>query len=76
MSFYCCLTPSSAVFDILIFLLCETLLPVTCRLLINAVGFGSWSLLLVKAVYTGGVGLLALQMFLSLSTGKDSNSYY
>jgi hypothetical protein len=50
--------------------------PLIVEVLIHAVGFGSWTLLLMKSLLTAIVGLLSLQMFVSLTTGKDSNAYY
>lgn len=38
-------------------------------------GLGSWTLLLAKALFTGCVGLIALQLYLSISS-KDVNCYY
>ncbi|KAK2151922.1 hypothetical protein LSH36_345g00052 [Paralvinella palmiformis] len=50
--------------------------PLIVEILIHAVGLGSWTLLLAKAVFTICVGLIALQMYLGLSVSKEVNSYY
>ncbi|ELT93534.1 hypothetical protein CAPTEDRAFT_171355 [Capitella teleta] len=49
--------------------------PLIVEILIHAVGLGSWTLLLAKALFTGCVGLIALQLFLGISP-KEVNSYY
>jgi len=48
--------------------------PLIVEILIHAVGLGSWPLLLSKAVFSGIVGLIALQLYLGLA--QDKNSYY
>merc|ERR1719419_1582343 len=48
--------------------------PLIVEILIHAVGLGSWTLLLCKAVFSGGVAMLALQLYLGLA--QDINSYY
>ena len=53
---------------------CGVWLCVCCRVLIHAVGLGSWSLVMAKAAFTGGVGMLALHLYLGLSI--ELNSYY
>ncbi|XP_060086221.1 BOS complex subunit TMEM147-like [Ylistrum balloti] len=49
--------------------------PLIVEILIHAVGLGSWTLLLAKAMFTGCVGVIALQLCLSL-TVHATNSYY
>ncbi len=48
----------------------------TFRILIHAVGLGSWTLLICNSLFTCTVGLIAMQMYLGLSAGKEMNSYY
>jgi len=48
--------------------------PLIVEILIHAVGLGSWTLLLCKGVFSGGVAMLALQLYLGLA--QDLNSYY
>jgi len=50
--------------------------PLIVEVLIRTIGFGSWTVLLLKALYTSVISLLALQMFVGLTAGKDANSYY
>ena len=47
---------------------------VFCRILIHAVGLGSWTLLLAKTIFTGCVGSVALQIYLGLTV--EVNSYF
>lgn len=47
-----------------------------CRVLTQLIGIGAWSMLLLKAVLTSCVGLIALQIYVALSSNKDANSYY
>ena len=42
------------------------------RILVHGVGFGSWSLILCKALFTAIIGLIGLRLF----NGLNSNSYY
>jgi len=50
--------------------------PLIIEVLIHMVGVGSWSLLVMKAVYTVVISILTLQMFIGLTAGKDTNTYY
>ena len=45
------------------------------RILMQAVGLGSWMLLLAKAGFTSVVALISLQMYLSIPS-QGTNSYY
>lgn len=49
--------------------------PLIVEILIHAVGLGSWTLLLAKAIFTSTVGVIALQMYLGMSS-QTVNSYY
>ncbi|XP_069115057.1 BOS complex subunit TMEM147-like [Argopecten irradians] len=49
--------------------------PLIVEILIHAVGLGSWTLLLAKAMFTGCVAVIGLQLCLSL-TVHATNSYY
>ncbi|KAL5019636.1 hypothetical protein ScPMuIL_002528 [Solemya velum] len=49
--------------------------PVIVEILIHALGFGSWTLLLSKALFTVCTGLIALQLYLGMSS-QNANSYY
>ena len=46
------------------------------RILIHAVGLGSWTLLLAKAIFTSTVGVIALQMYLGMSQPTVNSHYY
>lgn len=48
--------------------------PLIVEILIHAVGLGSWTLLLAKAMFTSCIGVIALQLYLGLT--QDINSYY
>ncbi|KAK3107743.1 hypothetical protein FSP39_021269 [Pinctada imbricata] len=50
--------------------------PLIVEIITHAIGLGSWTLLSFKALFTGCVGVIALQMFLGLSGQSNSNSYY
>jgi len=50
--------------------------PLIVEILIHAVGLGSWTLLMAKGCFTACVGMIALQLYLGLSAGKETNSYY
>ncbi|XP_059151934.1 BOS complex subunit TMEM147-like [Physella acuta] len=49
--------------------------PLIVEILMQAVGLGSWMLLLAKAGFTSIVALISLQMYLSIPS-QGSNSYY
>ncbi|XP_064617629.1 BOS complex subunit TMEM147-like [Liolophura sinensis] len=49
--------------------------PLIVEILIHAVGLGSWTLLLAKALFTLCTGLIALQIYLGMSV-QTANSYY
>ncbi|KAK3581003.1 hypothetical protein CHS0354_013897 [Potamilus streckersoni] len=49
--------------------------PLIVEILIHAVGLGSWPLLLAKAVFTGCIGAITLQMYLGMSV-QQANSFY
>lgn len=49
--------------------------PLIVEILMQAVGLGSWMLLLAKAGFTSVVALISLQMYLSIPS-QGSNSYY
>lgn len=46
-----------------------------CRVLTQFIGLGAWTVLLMKALLTGSVGMIALQIYVGLSSSKDCNSY-
>jgi len=46
-----------------------------CRVLTQFIGLGAWMVLLMKALLTASVGMIALQIYVGLSSSKDSNSY-
>ena len=48
---------------------------VCCSVLTQFIGLGAWTMLLLKALLTGSVGMIALQIYVGLSSTKDSNSY-
>lgn len=48
--------------------------PLITEILIHAVGLGSWTLLVTKAVFTSSVGLIAMQVYLGLAV--EANSHY
>lgn len=50
--------------------------PLIVEILIHAVGLGSWTLLLAKALFTCLVGTVALQMYLGMASQVVGNSYY
>jgi len=50
--------------------------PLIVEIFIHMFGISSWTLLLVKALMTSLTGLLALQLFIGLTTGKDANTHY
>jgi len=50
--------------------------PLIVEILVHMIGIGSWTLLLFKALMMATTGLLALQLFIGLTTSKDVNSYY
>jgi len=45
------------------------------RVLTQFIGLGMWMVLLLKALLTCSVGMIALQIYVGLSSTKDSNSY-
>ncbi|RUS80121.1 hypothetical protein EGW08_012120 [Elysia chlorotica] len=49
--------------------------PLIVEILMQAVGLGSWMLLLAKAGFTSVVALISLQMYLSIPS-QGTNSYY
>ncbi|XP_053409226.1 transmembrane protein 147-like [Mercenaria mercenaria] len=49
--------------------------PLIVEILTHAVGLGSWTLLTAKALFTGLVGTIAVQMYLGMAT-QAVNSYY
>ncbi|KAI8484727.1 PREDICTED: transmembrane protein 147-like [Branchiostoma belcheri] len=49
--------------------------PLIVEILIHAVGLGSWTLLLAKALFTGAVGLVTLQLYVGLVHSIPSNHY-
>jgi len=49
--------------------------PLIVEILLQAVGLGSWVLLLVKAGFTSVTALISLQMYLSIPS-QGNNSYF
>ncbi|KAH3825876.1 transmembrane protein 147-like [Dreissena polymorpha] len=49
--------------------------PLIVEILVHAVGLGSWMLLFAKALFTGLVSTIALNMYMGMST-QAVNSYY
>ncbi|XP_012945381.1 transmembrane protein 147 [Aplysia californica] len=49
--------------------------PLIVEILMQTVGLGSWMLLLAKAGFSSAVGLISLQMYLSIPS-QGTNSYY
>ncbi|XP_048254509.1 BOS complex subunit TMEM147-like [Haliotis cracherodii] len=49
--------------------------PLIVEILIHAVGFGSWTLLISKAVFTACVSMVSLQMYLGIPS-QLQNSFY
>ena len=45
-----------------------------CRVLSHVLGIQSWSLLLLKTTITSCIGLVALQLYLTLTTGKQART--
>jgi len=48
---------------------------VCCSVLTQFIGLGAWTMLLLKALLTGSIGMIALQIYVGLSSTKDANSY-
>ncbi|XP_070551800.1 BOS complex subunit TMEM147-like [Ptychodera flava] len=47
--------------------------PLIVEILIHAVGLGSWTLLLAKALFTGGIGTVGLQLYIGLTHTSNSH---
>ena len=45
-----------------------------CRVLSHVFGIHSWSLLLLKATFTSCIGIVALQLYLTLTNGKQNRT--
>ena len=49
--------------------------PLIVEILIHAVGLGSWTLLAAKALFTTTVGVIGLQIFLTMTVQTSNNHY-
>ncbi|CAC5415106.1 Transmembrane protein 147 [Mytilus coruscus] len=49
--------------------------PLIVEILIHAVGLGSWTLLAAKALFTTTVGVIGLQIFLTMAVQTSNNHY-
>lgn len=49
--------------------------PLIIEVLTQFIGLSAWMMLLMKALLTASVGMIALQIYVGLSSSKDSNSY-